>query len=59
MKIRSNAHSSCAAALIHWHPPQDDELRWCHIDLAGPAVSEDHGTGFGVALIADLVDARS
>ncbi len=59
VKNRSNAQSSCAAAFVHWHLPQNNEPRWCHIDLAGPAVREDRGTGFGVALIAELVEPRA
>ncbi|MBK8978973.1 MAG: leucyl aminopeptidase family protein [Planctomycetes bacterium] len=55
VKNRSNAQSSCAAAFIHWHLPESPEPRWLHVDLAGPAFREDRGTGFGVALLADLL----
>jgi probable aminopeptidase NPEPL1 len=55
---RNNAQSACAAQFVWWHlfdAPAARSLRWCHIDLAGPAFPRDRGTGFGVALIAEAV----
>jgi probable aminopeptidase NPEPL1 len=54
VKNRSNAQSSCAAAFVHWHIDGTD-ARWLHVDLAGPAFAHERGTGFGVALLAELV----
>jgi probable aminopeptidase NPEPL1 len=57
---RNNAQTSCAAQFIYEHltdAPRAKSRRWCHIDLAGPAFPKDRGTGFGVALIAQLVRA--
>ena len=55
---RSNAQSSCAAQFIYNHladAPGANRRRWCHIDLAGPAFPKDRATGYGVALVAELV----
>ena len=55
---RMNAQSSCAAQFVYAHlsgAPGASRRRWCHIDLAGPAFPKDRGTGFGVALISELV----
>jgi probable aminopeptidase NPEPL1 len=30
-------------------------VRWGHVDLAGPVMLKDRGTGFGVALLAEAV----
>lgn len=54
VKNRSNAQSSCAAQFIYNHL-DGLQIRWGHIDLAGPAFRNDRGTGFGVALLTDLV----
>jgi probable aminopeptidase NPEPL1 len=54
VKDRSNAQTSCAGQFIYNHI-EDTEVRWCHIDLAGPAFRGERGTGFGVALIAEAV----
>ena len=53
---RMNAQSSCAAQFIYAHI-QDLDVPWLHIDLAGPASREERGTGYGVALLAELVRA--
>ncbi len=29
--------------------------KWVHIDMAGPAMQEERATGFGVALLSQLV----
>ena len=55
---RNNAQASCAAQFIYEHladAPRAKTRRWCHIDLAGPAFPKDRGTGFGVALVTQLV----
>ncbi|MEZ4403671.1 MAG: leucyl aminopeptidase family protein [Kofleriaceae bacterium] len=55
---RMNAQSSCAAQFVYAHladAPGAATRRWCHIDLAGPAFPKDRATGYGVALIAELV----
>ena len=55
---RMNAQTSCAAQFVYEHmssAPKARSRRWCHIDLAGPAFPKDRGTGYGVALIAELV----
>jgi probable aminopeptidase NPEPL1 len=54
VKNRSNAQSSCAGQFIYSHI-DDLEVRWGHVDLAGPAFRSDRGTGFGVALLAEAV----
>jgi probable aminopeptidase NPEPL1 len=54
VKNRSNAQSSCAAQFIYNHL-EDAEVKWVHVDLAGPAFRNDRGTGFGVALLAEAV----
>ncbi len=51
---RNNAQSSCAAMFVHAHLA-GAERPWCHIDLAGPAFPKDRATGYGVALVAELV----
>ena len=53
VKNRSNAQSSCAAQFIYSHLEGTD-VRWLHVDLAGPAYREDRGTGYGVALLAEV-----
>ena len=53
---RNNAQSSCAAQFVYAHlAGATAGRRWCHVDLAGPAFPKDRGTGFGVALLAELV----
>ena len=54
VKNRMNAQCSCAAQFLHNHI-DGTPLRWCHVDLAGPAFKSERGTGFGVALIAEAV----
>ncbi len=53
VKDRANAQSSCAAQFIA-ESLDLDAVRWLHVDLAGPAVSRDRGTGFGVGLLLAL-----
>ena len=51
---RMDAQSSCAAQFVYAHI-EDLDIPWMHVDLAGPAYRKDRGTGFGVALVARLV----
>jgi probable aminopeptidase NPEPL1 len=53
---RMNAQSSCAAWFIHAHI-EDLDIPWLHIDLAGPAWRNGRGTGYGVALMVNLVES--
>ena len=54
VRDRMNAQSSCAAQFVYNHI-DDAGVRWAHLDLAGPAMPKDRGTGFGVALLAQTV----
>ena len=51
---RMNAQSSCAAQFVYAQI-QDLDLPWLHIDLAGPAWRDGRGTGYGVALISQIL----
>ncbi|SMF14255.1 leucyl aminopeptidase family protein [Pseudobacteriovorax antillogorgiicola] len=55
VKNRMNAQSSCAAQFIHNHI-EDTETPWLHIDLAGPSFVGGLGSGFGVALMFEIVE---
>jgi probable aminopeptidase NPEPL1 len=55
VKDRSNGQSSCAGHFIEDHLGNDFKGSWIHIDIAGPAFRDDRGTGFGVALLIDLL----
>ena len=54
VRDRMNAQSSCAAQFVYNHLEGCD-VDWCHVDLAGPSRRQERGTGFGVALLADVV----
>lgn len=54
VKNRSNAQTSCAGEFIHWHL-DGTTARWGHVDLASPAFRGDRATGFGVALLREVV----
>ena len=54
VKDRANAQTSCAGQFIYSHI-QDLNVPWLHIDLAGPAFPAKRATGFGVALISEVV----
>ena len=54
VKNRKNAQSSCAAQFVYNHLDGTD-VRWCHVDLAGPADIGERGSGFGVALLSEAV----
>ncbi|HLT40165.1 MAG TPA: leucyl aminopeptidase family protein [Enhygromyxa sp.] len=51
---RMNAQSACAAQFVYNHL-EDTEVRWAHLDLAGPSFPKDRATGYGVAVIAATV----
>ncbi|HIE70193.1 MAG TPA: leucyl aminopeptidase family protein, partial [Planctomycetes bacterium] len=53
---RMNASSAAAGLFVYSHI-EDCELRWLHIDLAGPAFPDDRATGYGVGLISEVVSA--
>ena len=52
VKDRMNAQSSCAGHFVEAHLTAD--VRWLHVDIAGPAFIKDRGTGFGVGLLTGL-----
>lgn len=54
VKDRMDAQSSCAAQFIYAHIA-DLDVPWLHVDLAGPAFRKDRATGYGVALVAQLL----
>ena len=54
VKDRMNAQASCAAQFIAEHLDSDWHGRWLHLDIAGPAVHNDRGTGYGVGLLLEL-----
>lgn len=58
VKDRSNAQSSCAAQFV-WSHVERSGVPWLHVDLAGPATADGRGTGYGVALLAELVRGLS
>ncbi len=58
VKNRANAQSSCAAQFVYNHLDKTG-VKWAHVDLAGPAFRADRGTGYGVALLAEVVQALS
>lgn len=60
VKDRSNAQTSCAGHFIesHLNPDfVDGEGGWLHVDMAGPAVNAERGTGYGVGLVLSLLNA--
>jgi len=58
VKDRANAQSSCAGQFVYSHMA-DTKLPWLHVDLAGPAFPGRRGSGFGVALLGELVRSLS
>ncbi len=54
VKDRMNAQTSCAGQFVYSHI-QELNTPWLHIDLAGPAFPSKRASGFGVALLAELV----
>jgi probable aminopeptidase NPEPL1 len=71
VKDRANAQASCAGQFIADHlapgcaEPSGGgdarERRWLHVDIAGPATEKGtgRGTGFGVALLVELLHANA
>jgi probable aminopeptidase NPEPL1 len=55
VKDRGNAQCSCAAWFVFEHLDKAWGGRWLHVDLAGPSTADDRGTGFGVALLLELL----
>ena len=55
VKDRANAQSSCAAQFV-WSHIDDVNPHWLHIDIAGPAWRNERGTGYGVGLLAAIVE---
>ena len=56
---RSNAQVSCAAQFIGNHlGDYQDTGKWLHVDMASPASEGARGTGYGVALIVEMVKAE-
>ena len=55
VKDRANAQSSCAAWFVHENLDRAWTGKWLHVDLAGPSVTEERATGFGVALLLELL----
>ncbi len=51
---RMNAQSSCAGQFIYNHI-EDVNPAFLHLDIAGPAFRDGRATGYGVALMADIV----
>ena len=51
---RMDAQSSCAGQFVYNHI-DDLDIPWLHVDLAGPAFRDERGTGFGVALVTQLL----
>lgn len=58
VKNRANAQSSCAAQFL-WSHIDSTDVRWTHVDLAGPAWQGERGTGFGVSLFVNAVRSLS
>lgn len=54
---RGNAQTSCAGQFIGNHLEEylNSGKRWLHVDMAGPCTVGDRATGYGVALLFDLV----
>lgn len=73
VKDRSNAQASCAGQFVANHLAKRGNengdadkakvrkpKRWLHVDIAGPSTEKGsgRGTGFGVALLVELLNAR-
>ena len=56
---RGNAQVSCAAWFIEANLPKDFKGQYVHVDLASPAFQGDLGTGYGVALLTQLLTPPS
>ncbi|NUN15214.1 MAG: leucyl aminopeptidase family protein [Myxococcales bacterium] len=54
VKDRMNAQSSCAGQFIAEHLVSYSGV-FIHVDMAGPASDDDRGTGYGVALLNEML----
>lgn len=54
VKDRMNAQSSCAGQFIAEHLVNYSGA-FLHVDMAGPASDDDRGTGYGVALLNEML----
>lgn len=54
VRNRMNAQSACAGQFVYNHC-MDTNVRFAHLDLAGPSFPKDRGTGFGVAVLASTI----
>jgi probable aminopeptidase NPEPL1 len=54
VRDRANAQTACAAQFVYNHLAGTD-VRWGHVDLAGPSFRKERATGFGAALLARCV----
>jgi probable aminopeptidase NPEPL1 len=60
VKDRMNAQSSCAAHFVYSNLDSkwlEDGGSWIHVDMAGPSVEAERGTGYGVGLVGALMGA--
>ena len=57
VKDRGNAQTSCAGHFIESHLADTYEGDWIHVDMAGPAVKDQRGTGYGVGFVLVMVKA--
>eukprot|EP00299_Pterocystis_sp_00344_P011768 c5546_g1_i2.p1 GENE.c5546_g1_i2~~c5546_g1_i2.p1 ORF type:complete len:128 (+),score=28.36 c5546_g1_i2:112-495(+) len=57
VKNRSNATSSCAGQFLGNHISEYLEQggKWCHVDIAFPAEDGERATGYGVALLLQML----
>lgn len=54
VKDRMNASSACAGQFVGEHMGDYSGL-WLHLDIAGPSGVGEYGTGYGVALLVELL----
>ncbi|KAJ3156414.1 putative aminopeptidase npepl1 [Geranomyces variabilis] len=52
---RANAQCSCAGLFVESHLEDGWTGQWVHVDIAGPAHKDQKATGFGVALLLDVL----
>lgn len=60
VKDRMNAQSSCAAHFVFSNLDKEwveKGGKWIHVDMAGPSVEAERGTGYGVGLVGALMGA--
>ena len=56
VKNRANAQSSCAGHFIEDHLAEGWKGKWLHVDIAGPALKDGRATGYGPALLVQLLN---